>query len=107
MVSRGARPRCRPSSMPTDDELAQRLRELEWLYESLRAVTATLDLAEMLRAVLDRIKAVVSAEAISLLLHDRERDELVFAASESLHAETLAGPAPAGFGREPGLSDGR
>jgi len=94
--------------MPTDAaELARRLRELEWLYSSLRRVTATLDLGEMLRAVLDGIRTLVSAEALSLLLHDRERDELVFAASEMLGEETLAGPSPAGFGREPGLEDTR
>src|SRR6185436_684670 len=93
--------------MPPDVELARRLHELEWLHTSLRAVTATLDLGQLLRAVLDAITRVVSAEALSLLLHDRERDELVFAASETLSAETLVEPLPAGLGREPGLEDRR
>ena len=37
-------------AMPTEAELTRRLRELEWLYASLQALTGTLDLAEMLRA---------------------------------------------------------
>jgi diguanylate cyclase (GGDEF)-like protein len=93
--------------MPTDADLTRRLRELEWLYASLQAVTGTLDLAEMLRAVLAAIKRMVSAEALSLLLYDPARDELVFAASETLGEETLAGPVPAAIGREPGLDEKR
>jgi diguanylate cyclase (GGDEF)-like protein len=93
--------------MPPDVELARRLQELEWLHASLRAVTATLDLGQLLRAVLGAIRSVVSAEALSLLLHDRDRDELVFAASEMLCEETLVEPLPAGLGREPGLEDQR
>src|SRR5262245_61216804 len=93
--------------MPPENELARRLRELEWLHAGLRAVTSTLDLAELLRAVLAAIKSIVSAEALSLLLLDRERDELVFAASETLREETLVGPSPSGPGREPGLEDRR
>ncbi len=93
--------------MPPDVELARRLQELEWLHASLRAVTATLDLGQLLRAVLSAIRSVVSAEALSLLLHDRERDELVFAASEMLCEETLVDPLPAGLGREPGLEGHR
>jgi hypothetical protein len=93
--------------MSTDSALVRRLRELEWLYASLQAVTGTLDLAEMLRAVLDAMKRMVSAEALSLLLYDPARDELVFAASETLGEETLAGPVPAAIGRETGLDDKR
>jgi diguanylate cyclase (GGDEF)-like protein len=93
--------------MATDGELAGRLRELERLHASLRAVTATLDLGELVRTVLDAIKSVTTPEGLSLLLHDPERDELVFTASETMSAETLAvGPAP-GPGRAPGLAPER
>ena len=50
--------------MPTDAELTRRLKELEWLYASLQAVTGTLDLAEMLRAVLAAIKRMVSVPSV-------------------------------------------
>ncbi len=67
------------------------LDELAAIYRSLRAVTSTLDLPEILRAVLDSIKAITTAEGLSLLLYDRDRDELVFAASETLLEDTLIG----------------
>jgi diguanylate cyclase (GGDEF)-like protein len=93
--------------MPTDRELARRLAELEWLHASLRAITATLDLGELVRAVLDAIRTVVSAEALSLLLYDRDRDELVFAASETLCEDSLVGRSPVGAAWEPGLEHHR
>lgn len=92
--------------MATDGELAGRLRELELLHASLRSMTSTLELSELVRAVLDSIKRVTTPEALSLLLYDAERDELVFAASETLSEETLAG-RPVGPPREPGLGPDR
>jgi diguanylate cyclase (GGDEF)-like protein len=82
--------------MATDGDLAGRLHELERLHASLRAITATLDLGELVRTVLDSIKSFTTPEALSLLLHDPERDELVFVASEMLSTETLVGSPPAG-----------
>jgi diguanylate cyclase (GGDEF)-like protein len=70
------------------------------LYESLRTITSTLDLGALVRKVLDAIRTVTSAEALSLLLHDSERGELVFAASEMLSSETLAGGRSAELGRD-------
>jgi diguanylate cyclase (GGDEF)-like protein len=82
--------------MATDGDLADRLHELERLHASLRAITSTLDLGELVRTVLDSIRSVTTPEALSLLLHDPERDELVFVASEMLSSETLVGRPPAG-----------
>ena len=76
---------------PLSEDVARRLRELETLYESLRTITSTLDLAELVRNVLATIAAVTSAEAFSLMLHDPERGELVFAASETLSEQSLIG----------------
>jgi diguanylate cyclase (GGDEF)-like protein len=92
--------------MATDAELAGRLRELELLHASLRAITSTLELSELVRSVLESIKSVTRPEALSLLLYDPSRDELVFAASETLSEETLAGRPPTLL-REPGLDPGR
>jgi diguanylate cyclase (GGDEF)-like protein len=88
--------------MATDGELAARLGELELLHRSLRAITSTLELSELVRSVLDSIKSVTRPEGLSLLLYDAPRDELVFAASETLSEETLAGRPPT-LVREPGL----
>ena len=76
------------------------LDELAAIHRSLRALISSLDLGDTLRAVLDSIKAVTTAEALSLLLYDAERDELVFAASETLREATLVGePAIGDTGR--------
>jgi diguanylate cyclase (GGDEF)-like protein len=73
------------------DALARQLAELAAIHASLRALTSTLDLPEILRAVLQRIKTFTSAEALSLLLYDHQRDELVFAATETLRENALVG----------------
>ena len=67
-------------------------RDLEVINEMTAAVTSTLDLAEIVRTALGRIKMLASAEAISLLRYDAERDELVFAATETLRESTFEDP---------------
>jgi diguanylate cyclase (GGDEF)-like protein len=74
---------------PPDDSLAPQLEELAALHESLRALTSTLDLGEVLRTLLTRIRALTASQALSLLLYDPQRDELVFAATETLREQTL------------------
>jgi diguanylate cyclase (GGDEF)-like protein len=69
----------------------QRIRELTLINELVRTLTSTLELPEILRIVLDRIKTLTNAEALSLLLYDGERDELVFAATETLRENTVVG----------------
>ncbi len=86
--------------------VARRLRELETLYDSLRLITSTLDLGDLVRKVLDAIATVTSAEALSLLLYDEERDELVFAASEMLSTETLGRAGTTGDAHVASAADG-
>src|SRR5262245_1191886 len=69
--------------------LARQLRELVALHDGLRALTSTLELPAILRTVLARIRVVAAAEALSLMLYDAERDELVFAATETLREGAL------------------
>jgi diguanylate cyclase (GGDEF)-like protein len=83
--------------MGDDHTLAQQLRELDALYHSLRAITSTLDLGQILNTVLARIRALVAPQALSLLLYDRAHDELVFAATEMLREDAVL---------EPGVIDG-
>jgi len=75
----------------TARELERRLAELTALNDLIRTLTSTLELPEILRTVLDRIKRTTRAEALSLLLYDAERDELVFAATETLQENRLLG----------------
>jgi diguanylate cyclase (GGDEF)-like protein len=68
-------------------------RELEVINEVTKALTSTLDTSQVIRAALAHIKTLASAEAISLLRYDPERDELVFAATETLRESTLGNPS--------------
>jgi diguanylate cyclase (GGDEF)-like protein len=74
-----------------DSVLHERLRELTVIADLAKTLTSTLELHDVLRVVLDRLKALTQAEALSLLLYDGERDELVFAATETLRENCLVG----------------
>jgi diguanylate cyclase (GGDEF)-like protein len=87
------------ASASRDRPLARQLEELAAVHESLRALTSTLEFPDILRAVLDRIKAFTAAEGLSLLLYDAERDELVFAATETLAENALVGRGEPGTDR--------
>src|SRR4029453_8227350 len=76
-------------TIPSVSDLERQLGELTALNATLRALTSTLDLPEILRIVLEHIKRVTSAEGLSLLLHDQDRNELVFAATETLQENSL------------------
>lgn len=71
--------------------LEQELRELRTIHELTRTLTSTLELREILRIVLDRLKSLTQAEGLSLLLYDAPRDELVFAATETLLENAVVG----------------
>src|SRR5262245_2383362 len=64
-------------------------RDLTALDAAFRTLTSTVDLAQILRGFLEQAKQVASAEGLSLLLYDDERDELVFAATETLEENAL------------------
>jgi len=81
-----------------DGELVRRVHELESVVASMRALVSSLDLPHVVRAVLSHIERLTSAEALSLLLYDADREELVFAATETLDQEALVG----GSDEEPG-----
>jgi diguanylate cyclase (GGDEF)-like protein len=67
------------------------LPELAAVSEAIRAITSSLELPEVLRVVLGRIRTSTQAEAVSLLLYDNDSEELIFAADGRLRESTLAG----------------
>jgi diguanylate cyclase (GGDEF)-like protein len=71
--------------------LERELRELRTVNELIRTLTSTLELPEILRIVLDRLKSLTQAEGLSLMLYDADRDELVFAATETLQENAVVG----------------
>jgi diguanylate cyclase (GGDEF)-like protein len=75
----------------TERTLEQRVRELTIINDLVKTLTSTLQLTDVLRIVLDKIKTLTSAEALSLLLYDGEREELVFAATETLRENAIVG----------------
>ncbi len=79
------------SNSDFDRLLEQRLREISVTNELIKTLTSELELPDVLRIVLDRMKILTQAEGLSLLLYDGERDELVFAATETLRENTLVG----------------
>src|SRR2546428_6547328 len=76
---------------PPDQPLERQLHDLATVHQSLRALTSTLELPEILRAVLDGIKTSTEAVGLSLLLYDREGDELASPATETLQESALLG----------------
>src|SRR5262245_11321604 len=80
-----------PARPAADRSAEQELRELRTVNELIRTLTSTLELPEILRIVLDRLKRLTQAEALSLMLYDPDRHELVFAATETLRENALVG----------------
>jgi diguanylate cyclase (GGDEF)-like protein len=70
---------------------AEELLESRAVIELIQTLTSTLELPEILRIVLGRLKSLTQAEALSLMLYDAERDELVFAATETLRENAIVG----------------
>ena len=79
------------SASSTSRPVEQELRQLRTIVELTRTLTSTLELPEILRIVLDRMKTLTQAEALSLMLYDADRDELVFAATETLRENAVVG----------------
>jgi diguanylate cyclase (GGDEF)-like protein len=80
-----------PSRTAPPRPAEQELRELRTVIELIRTLTSTLELPEILRIVLDRLKRLTQAEALSLMLYDPDREELVFSATETLRENALVG----------------
>lgn len=64
--------------LTTDDKLKAKLRELEFLTASSRALNATLNLDQLLGVIVKLVRKAVSAEAVSLLFLDEGGEHLVF-----------------------------
>ena len=72
-------------------ELEQRVRQLTALYEVGQALGSTLDLDELLEAILREASRVLEINVASILLLDQETGELVFRLGTGNRAELLVG----------------
>jgi signal transduction histidine kinase len=73
------------------EETQRRARELAALNKACRATASILDLDEVLALAMAQARAMLDAEAASVLLYDATDDELVFAAAVGLASEGLVG----------------
>jgi signal transduction histidine kinase/DNA-binding response OmpR family regulator len=83
-----------------EEILKRRSEALAALNNAGQALTSTLDLDKVLAQAMSEARAMLSAEAASVILHDPTTDELVFAASDGPGSEDLLGarmPAEAGI----------
>jgi NtrC-family two-component system sensor histidine kinase KinB len=72
-------------------ELQRRVQSLVALAETARAITASLDLEEVLQRITERTKESLAVEAASLALLDDESDELVFRVASGRGAGQIVG----------------
>jgi serine phosphatase RsbU (regulator of sigma subunit)/putative methionine-R-sulfoxide reductase with GAF domain len=64
--------------LTAEQKLQSKLRELEFLTASSRALNATLDLDQLLDVIVKLVREAVDAEAVSLLFIDDAEENLVF-----------------------------
>ncbi len=64
--------------MTTDAQLRAKIKELEFLSSSTRALNSTLNLDQLLRVIMKIVKSAVNAEAVSLSMLDEDGTHLVF-----------------------------
>ncbi len=69
----------------------QRMVELDTLNRTSQAISAVLDVDEVLETIKNETKAMLQAEAVSVLLYHPGSEELVFAATSGPGAEELRG----------------
>ena len=75
----------------TERMLRQRNRELAALDEINRAITASLDLDEILASALDGLSSLIEADALAILLDDEESDHLIIEAGRAPDGVELRG----------------
>ena len=69
----------------------QRMIELDTLNRTSQAISAVLNVDEVLETINDEVRAMLHAEAVSVLLHEPGSEELVFAVTSGPNAEQLKG----------------
>ena len=82
------------------NEAQQRAQELDALNRAGQTIASSLDLDRVLTLITDEVRALLNAEASSVLLYDPASDELIFTAASTPALEALLGvrmPADAGI----------
>ncbi len=73
-----------------EERVKERTRELSLLYQTGQDISSTLKLEEVLATIVDRVCAVLELEICSILLVDKQSDELVIRAARGLEKEIIS-----------------
>ncbi len=93
------RKRAEAEVLQLNADLTQRARELDALNAAGRALTASLDVQQVLYTVVHEIQTLLDSEQSAVMLHDVQQHDLVFAAVAGEGSERLVGTSvPAGVG---------
>lgn len=79
------------SNIKIVESLKRKIREMETLNEIVRAINSSLEPKEILKIIMEKTADFVRAEGWSILLVDRNRQELVFEAAAGEAGEKLIG----------------
>ncbi len=79
------------SNQQTVESLKRKIKEMETLNEIVRAINSSLLPKEILKIVMEKTADFVNAEGWSILLLDREKEELVFEAAAGEAGQKLIG----------------
>jgi sigma-B regulation protein RsbU (phosphoserine phosphatase) len=71
--------------------LQNRLKELEFLMESSRALNSTLDLGQLVRVIIKIVRDAVQAETVSVLFFDSKKENMVFEIAHGARDRELVG----------------
>jgi len=72
-------------------QIQRRLDEVAFLYETSQAITASLDMNEVLRSLMVYVRDHFQVEAVSVALLDQESDDLVFRVAVGAAADQVVG----------------
>jgi|UniRef100_A0A7V3RGL0 diguanylate cyclase (GGDEF)-like protein len=79
------------NNLNTVESLKKKVKEMEVLNEIAQAINSSLEPKEILKIIMEKTADLIRAEAWSILLVDRNREELVFEAAAGAAGEKLIG----------------
>jgi serine phosphatase RsbU (regulator of sigma subunit) len=87
------------SSRLSSDALARKVRELEFLSESARLLTSTLDFESLVALIMKIVKEALNVETVAVLTYDRDKKHMVFEVARGKDQKDIQGlKIPVGLG---------
>lgn len=87
------------SSKLSGDVLAKKVRQLEFLSESARLLTSTLDFETLVALIMKIVKEALNVETVAVLTYDKDKKHMIFEVARGKDQEDLQGlKIPVGLG---------